>query len=72
MCLGEVGLVRSIGSDGSLIVDIAGRSHSVATLALDGPVIVGEWVLVHSGFALALVPEREARQAVAMRNAESR
>ena len=71
MCLGELGLVRSIEAGGSLVVDVAGRLHSVAALALVRPAAVGDWVLVHSGFALAVVAPDEARDALEIRAAGS-
>ena len=71
MCLGDLGQVRSIESDGTLVVDVSGRLHSVAALVLDRPATVGEWVLVHSGFALAVVSPDVAWDALEIRAAGS-
>ena len=67
MCLGELRQVNSIEPDGSLVVDVSGRLRSVSPLALTRPVAVGEWVLVHAGFALAVVSVDEARDALELR-----
>lgn len=70
MCLGELGVVRAIEADGSLIVEIASqRCVTVSALTLEQPAVVGDWVLSHSGFALGIVAEADAQRAVATRAA---
>ncbi|HVX46435.1 MAG TPA: HypC/HybG/HupF family hydrogenase formation chaperone [Mycobacteriales bacterium] len=72
MCLGEVAVVRQIAADGSLIVESPVRRSTVSALALHEPVGPGDWVLTHSGFALARLTESAARAALAARSGESR
>jgi len=45
-------------------VDGAAREVSLAMLGVDGPngAVVGDWVIVHLGFALAKVDEAEAKE----------
>ncbi len=68
MCLGIPGQIVEI-SDVALQrakVDVDGvrREISVALIGLDGPdaARVGDWVLVHVGFAMAKIDEAEARE----------
>ena len=69
MCLGIPGLVTDLeGPDGQLAwVDVAGakRRVNVALLA-DDDLAVGDWVLIHVGFALARLDEEEARRTLEM------
>lgn len=67
MCLGDVALVRSVLPDGTLLVDVGGRSSTLSTLLLDRVPEVGDWVLGHSGLAVTVLSEHEARQALAVR-----
>ena len=68
MCLGLPGRVVEIGADGfpCATVDVAGTRRVVHTGALaDGPpVAVGDWLLIHVGFALGRLEEDEAARAV--------
>ena len=68
MCLGIPGQIVEI-SDVALQrakVDVDGvrREISVALIGLDGPdaARVGDWVLVHVGFAMAKIDEAEAAE----------
>ena len=60
MCLGIPGRVLELEEQGLAKVDFGGvrRSVSVAFTPEAGP---GDWVLVHVGFALATIDEREAQ-----------
>lgn len=50
------------GGEGTVDVeDLEGTVHRVSLLALDGPVPeVGEWLVVHSGYAIDRVDPTEA------------
>ncbi len=65
MCLGIPGrIVEITDPDAHLArVDVSGvqRSISIRLLA-DENVAVGDWVLIHVGFALAKIDEREAQR----------
>lgn len=68
MCLGIPGQIVEI-HDAALLrakVDVEGvrREVSVALIGLGGPdgAQVGDWVLVHVGFAMAKIEEAEARE----------
>jgi hydrogenase expression/formation protein HypC len=66
MCLGIPGQVAEFdaGNPDLAKVDIAGvrRTINVALLADEG-LGVGDWVLIHVGFAMARIDEEEARLA---------
>ena len=59
MCLGIPGRVLERTEDGLAKVDFGGVRRSVS-IAFTPDVEPGEWVLVHVGFALAQIDEREA------------
>ncbi len=68
MCLGIPGQIVEIVDPNHhrAIVDIEGvrREVSVALLAMDGEegVDLGDWVLIHVGFAMAKIDEQEAAE----------
>ncbi len=68
MCLGIPGQIVEINDPAQLRakVDVEGvrREVSVSLIGLDGPAgaQVGDWVLVHVGFAMAKIDEAEARE----------
>lgn len=63
MCVSR--LERVVGRDGPgavKTVDADGATHRVSLLALEGPEPAdGEWLVVHSGYAIDRVDEVEAR-----------
>ncbi len=66
MCLGVPAMVVEIVDPGrsTALVDMARVRRVVSTAVLDvegDPVQVGDWVLVHTGFAVAKVDPAEAR-----------
>lgn len=66
MCLGELGQVVEL-TDGGADVRVGERLKSVSLLTLDQPIAPGDWVLVHSGFALGRLTEAEAHEAERIR-----
>jgi hydrogenase maturation factor len=64
----EVAAVKTASEDGMLIVEAGGRLLIVSALTLDKPAAPGDWVLVHSGFALARLDPGDARDALAIRS----
>ncbi|WKE64214.1 HypC/HybG/HupF family hydrogenase formation chaperone [Gallaecimonas kandeliae] len=71
MCLGvPAQVVAILDSDQALALADSGgvrRPVSLALLAGEGlEALVGQWVLLHVGFALARIDEREARQTLAL------
>ena len=60
MCLAIPGRVLERTEDGLAKVDFGGVRRDVS-IAFTPEVAVGDWVLVHVGFALARVDEEEAQ-----------
>jgi hydrogenase expression/formation protein HypC len=67
MCLGEVVQVVEVAADGGVLARAGTRTITVSLLTLDVPVAVGDWVLAHSGFALARLSPEEALDARTLR-----
>ncbi len=69
-------LHRVVSADGAAAVvveDVDGRRHRVSLLALDGPgPEPGEWLVVHSGYAIDRVDAGEAEAVAAELLAASR
>ncbi len=64
MCLGMPGKVIEINDDGGLLmgkVDYSG-SISKACLSYCGDVKVGQYVIVHAGFAISVLDEESAKE----------
>jgi hydrogenase expression/formation protein HypC len=64
MCLGVPGRILSI-NDMVGVVDFWGVKRDVALHIVDEPVAVGDYVLVHVGFAIRRIPEDEIAQTLA-------
>jgi len=68
MCLGEIAQVTDVVDERTVRVRVGERSLTVSLLTLDGPVAPGDWLQVHSGFALARLTDEERREAELIRN----
>ena len=71
MCLGIPGqVVEIVDRDAGLArVDVSGVRREISVALVDDPVAPierGQWVLVHVGFALALIDEDDARETLAL------
>ncbi len=67
MCLAIPGQVVEIGDEPMLArVDVGGVRRNVNVGLLEDPVAPGDWLLIHVGFALGKIGEREARDQLRM------
>ena len=66
MCLGELAEVIDVGTQNAMVSG-GGRTRTVSLLTLTDPVTPGDWVVIHSGFALARLTAEEAREATVLR-----
>jgi len=70
MCLGIPAQITDVESGHADLVevDMAGERRMVNIGVLDEPSspAVGDWILVHMGFALSIISEEEAREALAV------
>ena len=65
MCLGVPMQVVSIdGTD--IVAEIDGVRREASLMILDDPVEVGDFVIVHAGFAISKLDEDEARETLEM------
>ena len=65
MCLGIPGRIVDMSDAGGLLmgtVDFGGVRREVCLAYLDGEVEVGDYAIVHVGFAISRVQEEEARR----------
>ncbi len=65
MCLGIPGRIVEIRDDGGFpmgVVDFGGVKREVCLAYLAGEVEVGDYAIVHVGFAISKVDEEEARR----------
>lgn len=69
MCLGEIAQVTDLVDERTVRVRVGERILTVSLLTIEGSVEPGEWLQVHSGFALARLTEQERREAERIRNA---
>jgi len=60
MCLAIPGKVVNIGEDDNIEVDFGGIKRQVKSTLLEDKVKLNDYVLVHIGFAMAIVEEEEA------------
>jgi hydrogenase expression/formation protein HypC len=67
MCLGLPCELLALGPEGSAVVRSGRRTLGVSLMTLPEPVSVGDWVLVHSGYALARLTRQEALDALSVR-----
>ena len=69
MCLGEVVRLDAVsGSSG--VAHVGERTLAISLVTLEEPVTAGDWVLVHSGFALHRLEPDEAADALSLRGGE--
>jgi hydrogenase expression/formation protein HypC len=65
MCLGIPGRIVSVEPGSDLAqVDVAGVVRDINLALLDGPFVPGEYILIHSGFALERMTPEQARDAL--------
>ena len=67
MCLGEVAEVIAVTAAGSAVVSAGGRARTISLITLEHPVSAGDWVVVHSGFALSHLTTEQAHDALELR-----
>jgi hydrogenase maturation factor len=68
MCLGDLAQVTDLVDERTVRALVGDRIVTVSLLTLDGPVAAGDWLQVHSGFALARLTDEERLEADRIRN----
>jgi hydrogenase assembly chaperone HypC/HupF len=67
MCLGIPGRIVQLLDeyDGQLaLVDVQGARRKVNLGILESPPATGDWILIHMGFAMEVIDEAQAEQAL--------
>ncbi|MDY7011277.1 MAG: HypC/HybG/HupF family hydrogenase formation chaperone [Planctomycetota bacterium] len=64
MCLAIPAKIESIEGD-KAVIDLAG-ARATAVTSLTPQVKVGDWVLVHAGYAITILDEEDARETFAI------
>jgi len=64
MCLGVPAKILETG-DGTAVVELGGVRREISVMLIDD-VAVGEWVIVHAGFAIEKLSEDAAEQTLAL------
>ncbi len=68
MCLGTVARVVEVHRDGRSVVEHSGTREEVLSMTItDEDLEPGDWVVIHSGFALERLTEAQAAEALAIR-----
>ena len=68
MCVGIPARVVELGPSGeyTAVVDVEGAQREVNTIMVDDePLAVGDWVLLHVGFAMSRIDAAEAAETLA-------
>jgi hydrogenase expression/formation protein HypC len=61
MCLGIPAKIVKV-NDGFATVDMAGVQRDISTLLLEEPPLIGDYVLVHVGFAISKLSQKDAEE----------
>jgi hydrogenase expression/formation protein HypC len=64
MCLGVPARILSVDAD-TAVIELGGVRREVSVMLVDAPA-VGDWVIVHAGFAIEKLSEEEAGRTLAM------
>ena len=67
MCLGEIVRLDTVAGPAG-VGHVGDREIAVSLVTLEVPVAAGDWVVVHSGFALERLDPDEAADALAIRH----
>ncbi|MDM8300323.1 HypC/HybG/HupF family hydrogenase formation chaperone [Collinsella tanakaei] len=65
MCLAVPGKIVSMTQDGSAVADMLGARREVS-LRLVPDAALGDYVLVHAGFAIQVIDPQEAAETIAL------
>jgi hydrogenase expression/formation protein HypC len=64
MCLAIPSKVIEIKDEGTVIVDTMGSKRLVSTMLLEEPAVIGDYLLIHVGYAMQKIDEKEAEESL--------
>jgi hydrogenase expression/formation protein HypC len=62
MCLGIPSKIISIGDNARATIEVYGAQRDISTLLLEDEIKLGDYVLVHAGFAIQKLQEDVAKE----------
>jgi hydrogenase expression/formation protein HypC len=63
MCLAVPAQIIDVRNDGMGVVDHAGNRREISLMLLENPAI-GDYVIIHAGFAIHTIDEESARESM--------
>jgi hydrogenase expression/formation protein HypC len=64
MCLAIPSKVIEIKDESTVIVDTMGSKRLVSTMLLEEPAVIGDYLLIHVGYAMQKIDEKEAKESL--------
>ena len=64
MCLAIPSKVIEIKDESTVIVDTMGSKRLVSTMLLEEPAVIGDYLLIHVGYAMQKIDEKEAAESI--------
>ena len=64
MCLAIPSKVIEIKDESTVIVDTMGSKRLVSTMLLEKPALIGDYLLIHVGYAMQKIDEKEAEESL--------
>ncbi len=66
MCLAVPAKVLELRDNQMALVDLSGTQREISLMVLDGDAAVGNYVLIHVGYAIEVIDEDEAQRTLQM------
>ncbi|MFZ1729479.1 MAG: HypC/HybG/HupF family hydrogenase formation chaperone [Bacteroidota bacterium] len=66
MCLAVPAKVLELRDNQMALVDLNGTQREISLMVLDGDAAVGDFVLIHVGYAIEVIDEDEAQRTLQM------
>ncbi len=66
MCLAIPSKVIEIKDESTVIVDTMGSKRLVSTMLLEEPASIGDYLLIHVGYAMQKIDEKEAMESLSL------
>ncbi len=66
MCLAVPAKVLELRDNQMALVDLNGTQREISLMVLDGEAAVGDFVLIHVGYAIEVIDEEEAERTLKM------
>ena len=66
MCLAIPSKVIEINDDNTVIVDTMGSKRLVSTMLLEESASIGDYLLIHVGYAMQKIDEKEAMESLSL------